>query len=186
MGGCPLGLPPGRTLAPFWTGFRPACALAPAECWTAPAGSIWGLEPPGLPLGQYGGQRVRNQKPGHQADPFLFSAACTDPGTVFLHARVGILQVTGTPANSHPLLPCLDHVARVKFWRVMVADWQWSQTWRYTRINWGALKMQTPRPSPDHRIRISGPGESVCFFKSTAESDAAGGGNSETALDVEQ
>lgn len=42
-----------------------------------------------------------------------------------------------------------------------MAKGQWSQTSLCTRIIWEALKMQTPRPSPDCCIGMAGPGESV-------------------------
>lgn len=64
-----LDSPALRTLTQFWTGAAPASAAAPSEHWTAPAGSTWGWAPPGLPSGQYGGKRVRNQTPGHLANP---------------------------------------------------------------------------------------------------------------------
>lgn len=62
LGGRLYHLPAGRTPAPSWTGSEPGSACAPSWPWTAPAGSIWGLEPPSLPLGQDVGRRVRNPK----------------------------------------------------------------------------------------------------------------------------
>lgn len=42
-----------------------------------------------------------------------------------------------------------------------MAKGQWSQSWLCTRISWEALKVQTPRPSPDCCSGTAGPGESV-------------------------
>lgn len=108
LGGCLPDLPPQRSLAPFWTGSLPASALAPSEWWTAPAESIWGLEPPGLPLGQYGGRRVRTQNPGHLADPTIL-AAHIDTGDGFLHPRAPGWEIYGlwaAPPELIPLSPC--------------------------------------------------------------------------------